>query len=109
VYSPESRVEHRVETTRLSKLAVYRRAFQLGAGSVYTRWKPEQAAEKRANLGWRLHQAWRAARSACQLPVAAVTLNENERVLGILYHLAKLGREIELVRYRPMLDDSGAN
>ena len=105
VYSPESRVEHRIESVRLSKMAVYRRALQLGAGSVYTRWRPVETAAERAKLEWRLKRAWCVARELCALPLTAAALDERERVVRITYRLMSLGHELELLRHPSEISD----
>ncbi len=100
VYSPKVRVEHRIESARISKMSLYRRALQLGAGSVYTRFRPDAGELERAKLSWRLQRAGCLAKSLCQLPLAAASMDENDRVLRIIQQLVKVGREVETLRYR---------
>lgn len=98
VYSPAVRVEHRVESTRLSKWAVYRRAFQLGRGSIYTHWLPEEPELARSIARWLLRRARSLAKSIFQLPLSAVRLDESQRVLGIVNALVTTGVEVEALR-----------
>jgi glycosyltransferase involved in cell wall biosynthesis len=100
IYSPNVRVEHRIESARISKMALYRRAFQLGAGSVYTRLPPAAGPAERSRTAWRIKQAGKIAKRLALLPMVAASFDENDRVLKIVHQVRMLGREVETLRYR---------
>jgi glycosyltransferase involved in cell wall biosynthesis len=99
VYSPSVRVQHRIEHSRLSKFAVYRRAFQLGMGRVYTEGLPEEAERGRSELRWKFNRAKRLVAKLCRLPLAAASMDENARVLRIIDELMAAGKELEALRF----------
>jgi GT2 family glycosyltransferase len=98
IYVPSARVEHRIESTRISKLAVYYRAFQLGQGMVHTHSFPNRAALARYAARWQLQRVLKLGRVVAQLPLLAIRRDEDARVLGIAESLARAGVELEALR-----------
>jgi glycosyltransferase involved in cell wall biosynthesis len=110
VFVPRSWVEHRIESARLSKLAIYRRAVQLGRGFVYTEGLPDKIDLQRSTAQWQHERARRLVRSLLRLPARALTLDENRRVVGIAKELVEMGRETEaLLSWRRIVASAPAD
>jgi glycosyltransferase involved in cell wall biosynthesis len=104
VYAPAARVEHRIESTRLSKRSVYLRALQLGRGKVYTQGLPDEATLRSAPLAWRGKRLREVLDGALRLARASTDLDEQRRVLEIVFSLRHIGIHAEALKLSLMRD-----
>jgi GT2 family glycosyltransferase len=98
VYVPTAQVRHRIEMERLTKLAVCRRAMQLGRGRFYLDWVPGKGSGKQPE-GF---QRWRIARDACKassvLLQSVVRRGGEQAFAEFVKQLSVLSAHIEALR-----------
>lgn len=95
IYAPSARVVHRIQTDRLTELALYRRAYQSGRGTVHVTGMPEKTLLKSSRTAWHLRVASNVGVSAWQLLGAALEPEENVRVTKLFARALTLGKNVE--------------
>jgi hypothetical protein len=86
---------HRIEAERLTEMALYRRAYQSGRGTVHVTGMPEATLLKRSRAAWHLRVASNVAVSAWQLLGTALEPEENVRVTKLFAKALTLGKNFE--------------
>lgn len=99
IYSPSSRVVHRIEPERTTETALYRRAFQSGKGTVHVTGMPEAKLLKRSRAAWHLRIASNIGVGACQLLGAALESDEKLRFTKIFARTFTLSKNVEALRW----------
>jgi hypothetical protein len=95
IYVPSARMVHRVQTDRVTELALYRRAYQYGRGEVHVTDMPEASLLRKSRAGWQLRIVSNVAVSAWQMLGAALEPEENVRVTRLFAKALTLGKNVE--------------
>jgi glucosyl-dolichyl phosphate glucuronosyltransferase len=106
VYSPAARVQHRVEMTRLTKVAVYRRAMQGGKGFVYSRGLPDEDLFRRSLARWRLRRSRAILETLFSFPAGSALGTESQRVLAMVQWIWGVAQNAEALRISAARDRS---
>jgi glycosyltransferase involved in cell wall biosynthesis len=108
VYSPAARVRHRIEAERMTKAAIYRRAFQYGRGFVHTEGVPESSLLETSEVAWRLRVVSNVAIGAMGIALASLEPDEDRRFAQLVARLFTLAKNVEALREKPLLQRGGA-
>jgi glycosyltransferase involved in cell wall biosynthesis len=95
IYTPSARVVHRVQTDRLTEMALYRRAYQSGRGTVHVTGMPDASLLKKSRAAWHLRIMSNVGVSAWQMLGAALEPEENVRVTKLFAKALTLGKNVE--------------
>jgi glycosyltransferase involved in cell wall biosynthesis len=95
IYVPGARMVHRVQSDRVTELALYRRAYQYGRGEVHVTDMPEATLLQKSRAGWHLRITSNVAVSAWQMIGAALEPEENVRVTKLFAKALTLGKNFE--------------
>jgi glycosyltransferase involved in cell wall biosynthesis len=95
IYSPSARVVHRIEAERLTEIALYRRAYQSGRGTVHVTGMPETTLLERSRIAWNLRVMSNVGVSVWQLLGAALEPEESVRVTKLFARALTLGKNFE--------------
>jgi hypothetical protein len=95
VYTPHARMVHRVQPDRLTELALYRRAYQCGRGTVHVSGMPEEPLRNRSRAAWHLRVLSNVGVSSWQLLGAVLEPEENVRVTKVFARAFTLGKNVE--------------
>lgn len=99
IYTPSSRVIHRIEPERTTDLAIYRRAFQNGRGNVHVLGMPEAALLDKSPAAWHLRIASNVTVGALQLLAAALEPDEKQRFSKLFNRCFTFSRNLEALRW----------
>jgi GT2 family glycosyltransferase len=99
IYTPSSRVTHRIEPERTTEAALYRRAFQSGIGTVHVAGMPEAALLKRSRAAWHLRIASNVGIGAWQLLGAALEPDERLRFTKLFARTFTFSKNVEALRW----------
>jgi len=95
VYVPSARMVHRIQTDRVTELALYRRAYQYGRGEVHVTSMPEASLLERSRAAWHLRIVSNVGVSAWQMLGAALEPEEAVRVTKLFAKALTLGKNFE--------------
>jgi glycosyltransferase involved in cell wall biosynthesis len=95
VYTPNARMVHRVQSERMTELALYRRGYQHGRGTLHLGCMPEPNLLKKSRAAWHLRIVSNVGVSAWQMLGAALEPEENVRVTKLFAKALTLGKNIE--------------
>lgn len=98
IYAPRARVEHRIESGRTSKRAIYRRALQGGLGVVYVHGLPEKQLFQRSRSLWTLKRLQVILKIIFEFPLVAVSRDESWRVLNATYLFWSIAEHAQALR-----------
>lgn len=80
-------------------MALYRRAYQSGKGTVHVTGMPEQTLRQKSRAAWHLRVASNVGVSTWQMLCAALEPEENVRVTKLFTKALTLGKNVEALRW----------
>jgi GT2 family glycosyltransferase len=95
VFVPAIKVGHRIEVERVTRRAVYWRAWQLGKGKVYAEGLPATQRLLESLPDWRRERLRDLLLDGIGLLIGAVLSNPRERVVNMALHLSQLSKTVE--------------
>jgi len=98
VYTPLVAVEHHIESERVTKRSVYRRARQGGRGVIHTRGLPQTELLQRSRAAWHLSRIGGIAKAVLERALAALQPDEDKRVIETVYAHWALSENLEAMR-----------
>lgn len=98
LYTPLVAVEHHIESDRVTKHSVYRRARQGGRGVVHTRGLPQTELLRQSRLAWNLNRLGGIVKAVLEHALAALERDEDTRVLNTVYASWALSENVEAMR-----------